>query len=648
MRQYLKEHWKKLLCMAGFVILVTVLTELLWFNKNALFQDTYTLRYDFSNGQNYEDVVVKDVDYYNTEEKDGKTIQTKGLETDYIFSFPESKYVKKLHIIYDSPVDFSMTLNVNQKDGYGNDAVESYYDQALAVYQDYYNNINTDISSCTIRVVNNFGGTIHAIEFSNELMMNPYRMLFIAAVLCCLLFLILGSSIFRKKLEVYFAFFCLLAGSLYILFGGTLRIGWDEQDHFNNTYKNSFLTTAAYTEAATVMKEAKQPYYNTIEERTYIGEEFNELHKSPNTVMVAKERYIPYNQWSYLPQSLFLFIGRLIHLPFTALYLFGKFGNLLFYTLIVFLAIRYAKTGKIILAVIGLLPTCIFQATVYSYDAVTISFTMLGFVLWMNEIIDKKKKLKWYNVFAIAGCFIFASLPKAIYIVLLALMYFFPKEKFVSRKQRIAFTVGISALLLTIMYTFLFPLASNTYLGNMNWGGDSRNEEATTGSVQQLQVILSYPWTYTKLLLSNIFQSFCDYVFGIGANANFAFLGAYSAQFTYLFTPVLLGAGLIRNQDDTTAPLPKKYKFLIGILLFGVICLIWTALYMSFTQVGALSFSGVQPRYYLPIMALMLYLLQNKTLVSKAKPENYNRLFMTAMSFSVLYGIYTLLLPYNL
>lgn len=647
MKTYIKEHWRKLLVMAGAVILLTVLVELLVFNFHSLFDDTYTTRYDFAGGQTYDNVKIEDVDYSTTTEQDGKTVESKGLETDYTFTFPEKMYIKKLHIGYQSPVDFSITMNAYNDNGYGETAATEYYDQSLAAFTDYYNNIGQDATGCKIRVVNNFNGTINFIEFSNELTMNPYRMFFLAVVFSCILFLIFGAPVFGRKLEVYFAFLSLLAGSIYIIFGGTLRIGWDEQVHFDNAYSNAYFSTVQYTEAATIMKEAHQPYYNTLEERQYIADYFNSKDNTDQAVLVSKPRFIPYNQWAYITQTLFLAIGRLLHLPFTILYMFGKFGNLLLYTLVVALAIKYAKVGKAIVAVIALLPTCLFQATCYAYDGVAISFTILGFILWLNEVLDKEKKLKWYNVLAIVGCFVFASLPKAIYIILLGLLCFFPKTKFGSKKQRIFFIAGVVAVMITIIYTFLFPVASQTSMGNVNWGSDVRNEESETGIVKQLMMILDHPWTYTKLLVGTIFKTFCDYIFGIGANANFAFLGAYSAQFTYLFTPLFLGLGFISCQEETKYVLAKKYKLLIGVLVFGVFCLIWTALYLSFTQIGALGFNGVQPRYYLPIMVMLPFLCRNKTLVCHGKLQNYNRIVMAIMTFVVLYGAYSIMLPFN-
>ena len=126
MKTYIKEHWRKLLIMIGAVILLTVLVELLVFNFHSLFNDTYTTRYDFTSGQTYDHVKIEDVDYSTTTEQDGKTVESKGLETDYTFTFPENMYIKKLHIGYQSPVDFSITMNAYSDNGYGETSTTEY------------------------------------------------------------------------------------------------------------------------------------------------------------------------------------------------------------------------------------------------------------------------------------------------------------------------------------------------------------------------------------------------------------------------------------------------------------------------------------------------------------------------------------------
>ena len=52
-------------------------------------------------------------------------------------------------------------------------------------------------------------------------------------------------------------------------------------------------------------------------------------------------------------------------------------------------------------------------------------------------------------------------------------------------------------------------------------------------------------------------------------------------------------------------------KLVIAVSLLGTIFMVWLAVYLSFTPVGDNQISGVQARYYLPLIYLCASLLSN-------------------------------------
>ena len=79
-------------------------------------------------------------------------------------------------------------------------------------------------------------------------------------------------------------------------------------------------------------------------------------------------------------------------------------------------------------------------------------------------------------------------------------------------------------------------------------------------------------------------------------------------------------------------------KFSVSVIVFGVMCLIWTALYLSFTPVGLSQINGVQGRYYIPITIWLLWVLRNKKIVNKMNPAR-DRLVVIALSLGILLPI---------
>ena len=101
-------------------------------------------------------------------------------------------------------------------------------------------------------------------------------------------------------------------------------------------------------------------------------------------------------------------IGMLLNFSFSNMYMLGKIGNLLFYVAIMFLAIRLAKKKKLFLVFIAMMPTSIYLAASYSYDAVVFACVTLGSVLWCNEMFYSQKKYQAVNM--ISSIFLFRRL----------------------------------------------------------------------------------------------------------------------------------------------------------------------------------------------------------------------------------------------
>lgn len=71
------------------------------------------------------------------------------------------------------------------------------------------------------------------------------------------------------------------------------------------------------------------------------------------------------------------------------------------------------------------------------------------------------------------------------------------------------------------------------------------------------------------------------------------------------------------------------------LLGFATLCLVWTALYLSFTPVGADVIRGVQGRYYLPVT--MMGLLAVRTIALRnCLPRRIDLTVVTALSVFLL------------
>ena len=186
-----------------------------------------------------------------------------------------------------------------------------------------------------------------------------------------------------------------------------------------------------------------------------------------------------------------------------------------------------------------------------------------------------------------------------------------------------------------LLSTFVIP----TLLSSPNMKADSRGGD--TSITRQLKYVLGDPLAYICVLWKNVSGRFIDDVSGSWLSL-FAYIGRY--PYTELFLTLLVGTAL----TDTYTMHKKEYcikeKLTAAVSILLTIILIWTALYLSFSEVGETVITGVQGRYYFPFLFLIYLCLRNRKIVNKMKLEKYQVMLMILTISLVLYIIYTVIL----
>ena len=264
-------------------------------------------------------------------------------------------------------------------------------------------------------------------------------------------------------------------------------------------------------------------------------------------------------------------IGMLLNFSFSNMYMLGKIGNLLFYVAIMFLAIRLAKKKKLFLVFIAMMPTSIYLAASYSYDAVVFACVTLGSVLWCNEMFYSQKKYQAVNMISSIFLFSVGCLSKAVYIPLILVMLLLPRVQKMKKKYKVIFWIGILTILGLVLMTFVLPVFSNTIAGNVSFGGDSRGGD--TSVVRQILSMIQHPWATIKLLVTDILRfdnfrnlgdpSSSNYFVGNLMFLNFGALGVLSHKWVMLLLPVLLLTLIYRDKQDSVISYSSLYRLFI-------------------------------------------------------------------------------------
>lgn len=444
-------------------------------------------------------------------------------------------------------------------------------------------------------------------------------------------------------LEKLFLIIILGIGSVSIFSMPSHKVGFDEEIHFFRAYfmgdviagKEELQYPAGVEELTTTIL-TNWPYHlhgseeEMKEENIYRDTLGDYKNNNPQVAQIKKENSSGgLYTISYIFSWIMIKLGMLLGLPFVMVFRMGRMGNLLLYAIVTYCAIAHVKVGKRVLFMLALMPTSVMAAITYSYDAWVNAFCFLGFAYLSEEWLSRERKISYKNCVIFAVAFILASLPKAVYIPLILLAFLFPKTKFRSKKEKIIFKTIIGVIFVIMMGTFMLSAVTNP----AQLEGDSRGG-ATNGG-QQLAFIFSHPAYYTTLLLRSIKESFFSYTIGLDGLAR---MGHFSQQANFsLIMIVMVYTALTDYRSDEEYPVwwQRVSVLMIG---FGVLCLVWTALYISFTPVGLDQINGVQGRYYLPVTIWILWALRNKK-IQLHLSQTKDRVILTGLSLLILLPI---------
>ncbi|MCR5608254.1 MAG: DUF2142 domain-containing protein, partial [Lachnospiraceae bacterium] len=554
------------------------------------------------------------------------------------YTLEDVGFVDKLCFKFNSAEDFMVDIKYQKYSDFDKlgeaEIIEKYY---TALNQSVIN-LEKNIEKVTFIVPAD--KALDYIEVYNNFTFNKYIFVYLVAVFIAL-FLVIDSSMKDENLHKVFFASAILLGILMIVLRTQKFKSWDEQIHFQHAEEVSYNRTVMFSVSSYNMATIEMiPDEDTYEEKQNLE---NYLDVNEDIICNSKEKssgYIDYTRKAYIPQAIGLYIGRKLNIPYGKAIWLAKFLNLLTYTLAFTFAIKYAKIGKRLVYAIGLLPTSLYIATSFSYDAVVTSFVTLGLVLAINEIASKEDKINPLRIICSVIAISFGSFAKAVYIPYVLILLMIPKKKFYSKKQRVMFMGGLLLVFMIVMSTFILPTLTNT-VNNVDEGGDYRGGD--TSVTRQMQSIFENPIAYSDLLIGNIEDSFGEFYLGSSSSTFFAYIGEEKGNIYFLHFIMIILLIMTEGSYESIA-IDKKQKIVFGILTFSIACLIWTALYLSFTPVKAESINGVQARYYIPLFLPTFLIFRNKIFDCKVDLHKYNKAIGITCNVVLMYVIYNYML----
>lgn len=305
--------------------------------------------------------------------------------------------------------------------------------------------------------------------------------------------------------------------------------------------------------------------------------------------------YSPITYALYIP--IFL-MGKFLSFPFFITIMAARLIGLFATGIAFYFAIKHIKIGKWIIFVVGLLPVTVVQSASVGADAPLIAVSVL-FVAYVTNVIFSKTQptIKQYGLLAIIGLLL--TVIKLAYAPLTLLILAIPlvRNKISKRSLLLAVTAILIAVIPGLIWTSMVSYVDT-------------NSNLQSNFPLQQEFILSNPILYLKTLYYTFFTNEQAPLDGLFGNAIWGSV-PLPAIFSYLAVCVGLSAVGVKNSREIVLGKANNVRKNLWRVSFLGVCiitavLISTVLYVYSSTLYQSSIIGLQARYFIPLLPLIL------------------------------------------
>lgn len=307
-----------------------------------------------------------------------------------------------------------------------------------------------------------------------------------------------------------------------------------------------------------------------------------------------------YSIFCYWPQILGITLGRLFGVSAILAAYFAKLLMFGFYVWGCYNAVKNAPIGKGVFAFVSLLPLPLLYSSAISYDSlvfvVTLNFIAGIFALYHDS--SSKKML----IQVIVWAFMLGATKGGGYLILLPItLILFNKNK-IKESCINCFSILGSGIISVILFDKVLQIGKILF----QFQSQAENHLETSYA-------LGHPLKYLQMVMTTYFQNADELVFGtLGALRDFQ--QNYIPHFVVGVLFVIIIFYGITEKDKCAFDNKSRYIFLITI----IIALISTpAMLLRETKMGDEIINGLQGRYFLPVLSVVVFLMTKFSLHNK-------------------------------
>jgi uncharacterized membrane protein len=292
----------------------------------------------------------------------------------------------------------------------------------------------------------------------------------------------------------------------------------------------------------------------------------------------------------YLPQALGLRLGSAFGFSALGDFYLARIFNLLVAVFLTYLAIKIIPFGKIVLLLIALLPMTIQQFASLGYDGLHISliFLLIAFVL---KLAVSEEKISSREIFTLVLLSLLALNIKQGFFALFLLVLLIPISNYRSRK---AYWFSVASVIFFNLFAF-FVVRSVFQDFNVPPSGVNMSE--------QMKFVLFHPINFLNVVFETLYRNFSFFLESFFFKPGW--LKSSLPHLWYVF--MIFGSIFLLRNEEEKVNLTKGQRILMFLIFIASLLFVFLSMYLFWTKVGANSVKGVQGRYLLSLMPLLIF-----------------------------------------
>ncbi len=389
--------------------------------------------------------------------------------------------------------------------------------------------------------------------------------------------------------EHYFMFMSLVSGAGLIFFI-PLFAGLDEASQFARVYGilNEELIVPG---TGTVLTK-----WSDYEWTMYKPEDWLLLHRTLGNpgdwVETGTANMAPYSPLSFLFLLPGVLLGKICGDNLICMMLMGRCSNLLLSSWMISKAIWRMPRGKLLLAILSLLPGVLMQRATISADGMTYAVILLLLAeIIHGAYIEKIGKVDYLRLGVLL--MLTASLKVIFFVVILA-VFVLPNDVFGEKRQAWLYKLSAAAVSGIIGLGWAF-FAKSRYVG-LTQGGDNLNEKVA--------YCLEHPLRAMRLVWKTICTQGTDWVMQAAGYPR-----PYVHDRLLILLILVLAAAALALELVFGGKPKRKILLVYGGIFVLLLFLTFASLYLTFTEgkpEEITEISGIQGRYFPPIFLLII------------------------------------------